>query len=112
MTRRAVPVAIFHPAFHGLGGAEVLAATQAAALERTGVDVCVVTLGFDAAKWSRWFERVPVRVVEPLPLVERLCTRPTRLQRVQRLVDRCLADRRVVLAINAPCQVLIASSAA
>ena len=40
-------VALFHPAFETVGGAEILVATQAELLRRANVDVCIATFAVD-----------------------------------------------------------------
>jgi hypothetical protein len=56
-------LALFHPGFTDLGGAEVLAVAQANYLREQGMAVEIVTLAYDAAAWSSRMNGIPVEVV-------------------------------------------------
>jgi len=56
-------ISLFHTAFKGTGGAEVLAAMQAQALRAGGDQVNLVSFAFDSDTWSEAFQGVPHRVV-------------------------------------------------
>jgi glycosyltransferase involved in cell wall biosynthesis len=103
-------LAIFHPAFETIGGAEILVATQAQYLERHGVDVCVATTAFDAARWRGWFERIPVRVTAKPPWTERFAGDLVRIKRTVPRADACLSDCHTVMACNYPTNVLLGAS--
>ena len=55
-------LAIFHPKFGTLGGAEVLAAAEARALREAGIDARIVTGEVDDARWGARLEGIPVDV--------------------------------------------------
>lgn len=57
-------MAVFHPAFESVGGAEILAATQAVFYRDQGVGPEVVTLGFDENYWGPRLAGIPIRVLE------------------------------------------------
>jgi glycosyltransferase involved in cell wall biosynthesis len=103
-------VALFHPAFHGIGGAEILVATQARYLEKAGFDVRVVTMAFDEAVWAPRFAGLDVRVVSKPFFLESLSSKVARLKRVVPRAERQLSDCRVVMAANAPCNALLGAS--
>jgi glycosyltransferase involved in cell wall biosynthesis len=57
-------MAVFHPAFESVGGAEILAATQAGFYRDQGMAPDLVTLGYDPERWASRLTGIPVRVVE------------------------------------------------
>lgn len=99
--------ALFHSAFGMLGGAEILAATQARCLRNANLDLCLATLELDRARWSSWLEGIPIRVVKKAPLIDRVMSPVRRLQRIAPRVATCLADCHTVLACNYPTNVLL-----
>jgi glycosyltransferase involved in cell wall biosynthesis len=103
-------LALFHPAFGTLGGAEILAATQARCLREAHLDICVATLSLDRTRWDTWLEDIPVRVVQKAPWFDGLMDPVRRLQRVARRAEQCLLDRRAVLACNYPSNVLVGAT--
>jgi glycosyltransferase involved in cell wall biosynthesis len=103
-------LAIFHPAFEGIGGAEILVATQAQYLERHGLDVCVATTVFDAARWRGWFERIPVRVTAKPSWTERFANQLVRIKRTVPRAEACLSDCQTVMACNFPTNVILGAS--
>ncbi|HJU83893.1 MAG TPA: glycosyltransferase family 4 protein [Holophagaceae bacterium] len=56
-------LAMFHPAFRTVGGADLLAARQARFLASEGFGVEAVTFEWDAARWREALDGVPVRLV-------------------------------------------------
>jgi len=58
-----VKVAFFHSTFRNLGGAELLATTQAAYLRREGLDVSLVTFRFQEEIWREKWAGIPVELV-------------------------------------------------
>jgi glycosyltransferase involved in cell wall biosynthesis len=105
-----VTVALFHPAFETIGGAEILVATQAKCIARAGVDVRVVTLSFDQTRWAGWFDGIPVRVTPKLPWLDRLAPELTRLQRTIPRANEYLTGCHTVVACNFPTNVLLGAS--
>ena len=57
-------MAVFHPLFETVGGAEILAATQARYYRDQGVATDLVTLSYDPGRWASRLAGIPVRVVE------------------------------------------------
>ena len=57
-------MAVFHPVFESVGGAEILAATQAGFYRDQGVAPDLVTLGYDPERWASRLAGIPVRVVQ------------------------------------------------
>ena len=54
---------VFHPAFETVGGAELLAVSQLDHFRSQGVLPEVLTLGYDAARWSQRLQGFPLSVV-------------------------------------------------
>ncbi|HKQ71633.1 MAG TPA: glycosyltransferase family 4 protein [Polyangiaceae bacterium] len=107
---RGTTLALFHPHFRTLGGAEILVATQAQYLKRAGVDLALTALTFDERRWQSWFEGIEVRVVPKPPLWERLAHELTRIRRAVPRVEACLAGARTVMACNYPTNVMLGAS--
>jgi glycosyltransferase involved in cell wall biosynthesis len=103
-------LAILHPAFRGVGGAEILVASQARYLKNAGIDVCVATWAFDPGKWKQWFDGIPVRLVSKTPLADFFSSSVGKLERAAARVSDCLRDCRAVLACNSPAQALLGAS--
>ena len=103
-------LAVFQPSFAAVGGAELLAAMQAAYFQAQGLDVKVVTFGFDAARWRERLAGLPVATVakrhwsDPLVAWTRLAKLKRRAQRAARALQGC----DVVLAYNYPCSTMLA----
>jgi glycosyltransferase involved in cell wall biosynthesis len=103
-------VAIFHPAFHAVGGAEILVASYARSLRKLGLDVRVVTLSIDAPRWKTWLEDVPVQVVPKPRWTDSLASRVTQLERTAVRAETCLRDFHTVLAFNFPTNALLGAT--
>jgi glycosyltransferase involved in cell wall biosynthesis len=102
--------AIFHPSFRSIGGAEIHVTYYARALQNAGLDVSVVTLAFDRARWEPWFGGIPVHVVEKPPWTHVF---GSYLSQLKRTVDRAEDSLRAcdtVLAFNFPANVLLGAS--
>src|SRR5262245_42403126 len=95
-------LAIFHPAFQTIGGAEILVAYQARCLKQAGGDVCIVTLALDAARWASWLDGIPVRVVPKPPWTDVFSSQLARLERSVIRAEPHLRDCTTVLACNFP----------
>lgn len=103
-------VAIFQPSFEGVGGAEILAAMQAAYFQRQGLDVKLVTLAFDAARWRDRLHGLPVACVSKRQWTD-LFVAWTRLAKLRRRAQRAAAHLRgsdIVVAHNYPCSTMLA----
>jgi glycosyltransferase involved in cell wall biosynthesis len=102
-------IALFHPAFECLGGAEILVATQAQYLRSSGTDVRVATLAFES-RFASLLEGVPLRVAEHAPWLDRLRSEAERLARAVPRVEALLADYETIMAVNFPCNVLLGAA--
>jgi len=97
-------VALFHPSFAVAGGAEFLIATQASNLAADGMDLRLVTMAFDANRWSSRLAGVDIRTYSKRHWLDAL----TPWDRIGKIRRRALAaaphlrDRDVVLAYNFP----------
>lgn len=100
---------LFHPSFLTVGGAELLAASQVAWLRAQGVEVRVVTFGFDAARWGGRFDGIPVTIVAGRHWSDLLvANRPlAKLRRRARRAAPALRDADRVLASNYPCSAML-----
>lgn len=102
-------IALFHPAFQAPGGAEFLCAQQARALHAGGDEVKVVTLVYDAARWSSEFQGISVERVKKRSWTDVLrgTSRASKLLSRARRAGRRFADVDVVVAHNAPCNTML-----
>ena len=97
-------VALFHPSFAVSGGAEFLIASQASALAAEGLDLRLVTMAYDGARWSSRMVGVDVRTYPKRHWLDGLMP----WDRIGKIRRRALAaaphfrDRDVVLAYNFP----------
>lgn len=97
-------VALFHPSFAVAGGAEFLIATQASNLAADGMDLRLVTMAFDAKRWSARLAGVDIRTYSKRHWLDALMP----WDRIGKIRRRALAaaphlqDRDVVLAYNFP----------
>ena len=101
-------LAIFHPKFGTLGGAEVLAAAEARALREAGIDARIVTGEVDDERWGARLEGIPVDVFRQRSL-DRLVawTKVGRLRLHARRARPLLAKADVVIAHNYPCNAML-----
>ena len=101
-------LAIFHPMFGAVGGAEVLAAAQARALRDAGIDAGIVTGPVDAARWREPLQGVPVLQYKQRALGDAVAwTSVARLRLRARRARPLLAAARVIIAHNHPCNALL-----
>ena len=100
-------VAMFHPAFETVGGAEILVVTQASLLRRADVDVCIATFSVDQHRWRERLQGIPVRLAPRAPWLDRVSGPLTRLRRAVPRAEVCLAGADTVLAWNYPTNVLL-----
>ncbi|HJW09667.1 MAG TPA: glycosyltransferase family 4 protein [Holophagaceae bacterium] len=100
---------IFQNAFTALGGAELLAATQAAWLAEQGVDVTVAAFAFDESAWRPILGPLPLRRIPkrtPLdPFI--FWSKVLKLRARGRAVGRALSDFDAVLAHSHPSSALL-----
>jgi glycosyltransferase involved in cell wall biosynthesis len=100
-------VALLHPAFETVGGAEILVATQASLLRRANIDVCIATFSLDRDRWRERLQEVPIRLAPPAPWRDRISGPLGRLRRAVPRAEACLAGIDTVLACNYPMNVLL-----
>lgn len=103
-------LAIFHPSFGEVGGAEVLALSEARALRGCGVDARIVTGAFDAQRWSEHAGDVPVDCFRTRTFADTFRWKGvTRLRMRARRAARVLRDggADVVIAHNYPCNAML-----
>jgi glycosyltransferase involved in cell wall biosynthesis len=97
-------IALLHPSFAVSGGAEFLIASQAMSLVADGMDLRLVTMAYDAARWSSRMVGVEVRTFPKRHWLDALMP----WDRIGKIRRRALAaapdlqDRDVVLAYNFP----------
>lgn len=104
-------VAFFHPAFLNVGGAEVLAATQMQCLARQGVQVRLVTLAFDAARWAHRMAGIEVVEVPKRHWTDLLAwSRVSKVRNRGARAARELEGFETVLAHNYPCSAMLGAS--
>ncbi len=106
-------LAIFHPAFESVGGAEILAATQAGILRGQGFRPEIVTLGYDPAKWSDRLEGIPVQLVAKRHWTDLISGwgRMGKLTQRGKRAAAALADYDTVLAHNWPTNAMLGAAA-
>ena len=102
-------MAVFHPAFESVGGAEILAATQAGFYRDQGVAPDLVTLGYDPARWASRLAGIPVRVVEKRRWTDLFSGlgRMAKLRVRGRRAAEVLRDYDLVVAHNFPASTLL-----
>ena len=104
-------ITLFHPAFLLPGGAEYLCVNQARRLTELGYGVRVVTFAFDTARWSKEFEGIELVKLRKRSWKDTLLgwNRGTKLQVRGRRAGLYLRDSDVVVAHNAPCNLMLGS---
>lgn len=105
-------VAMFHPAFEAVGGAEILAATQACFYRDEGLRPDMVTLGYDPARWADRLKNIPVRVIEKRHWSDLILGwgRMGKLRRRGMRAAKILADYDLILAHNYPASALMGAA--
>jgi len=104
-----VKLAIFHPGFGTVGGAELLAATQARYCTAQGHVVKLVTLALDSVRWRDELAGIPVTVIPERPWAD-LATAWSPVARLERRAARAapaLEGSDLVLAHNYPCSAML-----
>lgn len=105
-------MAVFHPAFKSVGGAEILAATQARYLRDQGVNLDLVTLGYDPSRWESTLGEIPVRLVEKRHWTDLFqgMNRVGKLRARGKRAEQVLKDYDVVLAHNFPTSAMLGAA--
>lgn len=105
-------MAVFHPAFESVGGAEILAAAEATFYREQGLAPDLVTLGYDPVRWAARLAGIPVRVVEKRHWTD-LFQGWSRMAKLQMRGDRAaaiLSDYDLVVAHNFPASALLGAA--
>jgi len=102
-------LALFHPAFNTVGGAEILVAEQAKMYVRCGLDVRMVTFAHDAKTWDSRLGDLPVQVVKKRHWTDcfRSWSRLEKLMARGRRASEAFTDLDVVVAHNFPCSAML-----
>ena len=102
-------VALFHPDFHTVGGAELLVAMHAGYLAAEGLDTHVATFGLDPRNWSREMGGIPVEVVRRHHWADPFFgfSVMARCLRRARRATAFLGKFDVVVAHNYPCSAML-----
>jgi glycosyltransferase involved in cell wall biosynthesis len=105
-------MAVFHPAFESVGGAEILAAGQAGFYRDQGVAPDLVTLGYDSLRWGPRLIDIPVRVVEKRHWTDLLFgwSRMGKLRQRGERAAEILRDYDLVVAHNFPANALLGAA--
>jgi glycosyltransferase involved in cell wall biosynthesis len=105
-------MAVFHPAFESVGGAEILATTQACFYRDQGVALDLVTLGYDPQRWAARLSGIPVRVVEKRRWMDILSglSRMAKLRVRGNRAAEVLRDYDLVVAHNFPASTLLGAA--
>jgi len=102
-------LAIFHPGFGTVGGAELLAATQARYCAARGHAVKLVTLALDSLRWRDELAGVPITVI-PRRRWTDLGMAWSRVAKLERRAARAAPEFEgcdLVLAHNYPCSAML-----
>jgi glycosyltransferase involved in cell wall biosynthesis len=108
----AMRFACFHNSFVIAGGAEILAATQADFLQEQGIEVEVVTFGYDAIRWEKLLGNIPVHLLKNNHWTD-VFSAWSRIAKIQRRAERAskaLANFDVVLAHNFPVSAMLGAA--
>lgn len=102
-------IALFHHSLAVRGGAEILCATQARHLFSRGLDVSVVTFGFDQTYWGEEFAGIDVRVVRKKSWTDGVFNwdRRSKVLAQGRRARAALMEADLVVAHNAPCNLML-----
>jgi glycosyltransferase involved in cell wall biosynthesis len=105
-------MAVFHPAFESVGGAEILAAAQAGFYRDQGVAPDLVTLGYDPQRWASRLSGIPVRVVEKRHWTDLFfgLSRMGKLRVRGERAAKLLRDYDLVVAHNFPASALLGAA--
>lgn len=105
-------MAVFHPAFESVGGAEILAATQAGFYRDQGVAPELVTLGYDPERWASRLAGIPVHVVQKRRWSDLFAglSQMAKLRVRGRRTTEVLKDFDLVVAHNFPASALLGAA--
>jgi glycosyltransferase involved in cell wall biosynthesis len=105
-------MAVFHPAFESVGGAEILAASQAGFYMDQGLKPDLVTLGYDPERWAPRLSGIPVRVLQKRHWTDLLfgIGRMGKLRARGKRAAELLKDYDLVVAHNFPASALLGAA--
>ena len=103
-------LAIVHPSFLGVGGAEILALSQARCLRDLGFDVRVVTCGLDMSRWREQFDGLRVESIGAYDRLDWLGGRQVWFARRTRRLPGALDGADVAIAHNYPMSRVLANA--
>ena len=98
----SVRVSIVHPSFLGVGGAEILALSQARYLRDLGFEVRVVTCILDEQRWHDQLDGLPVDVLGAKDWIDKLGGNGVWLERRTKRLAAALSGVDVTIAHNYP----------
>ncbi|HYQ01106.1 MAG TPA: glycosyltransferase family 4 protein [Polyangiaceae bacterium] len=105
-----MPIGLFHPAFRGIGGAEVLVASWARHMKEVGVDARVVTLDFDEQRWRSSFSDIPLSVTARPSWLDWFSGQRRKFERAVPRIEAALSDCSAVLASNFPTNAMLGAA--
>jgi glycosyltransferase involved in cell wall biosynthesis len=102
-------VAIFHPGFNNVGGAEVLVAEQARIFREHGHEVTFFTFSVLGAFWTGFFRDWSIHVIPKREGWEHLfaCTRSSKIRSRGRRAEPLFEGYDRILATNHPCSTML-----
>ena len=105
-------LAIFHPGFETLGGAELLAASEALFYQDQGLRPELVTLSFNEARWRSKLPGIPVKVVAKRHWTDlfQAWNRMGKLVSRGRRAAEALKDYDLVVAHNFPASTMLGAA--
>ncbi|WP_257308650.1 glycosyltransferase family 4 protein [Geothrix fuzhouensis] len=105
-------LAIFHPAFETVGGAELLVAAQTRYFHSQGAAPELVTLGFDEARWGSRLQGIPIHTVQKRHWSDPLFgwSRLAKLRRRGLRAAKALEGYDLVIAHNFPASAMLGAA--
>ncbi len=103
-------VAIIYPSFGGVGGAEILALSQARCLRDLGLDVRVVTCSLDVERWRDQLSNLRVEILGDKDWVDKIGGRGIWIERRSKRLTATLAGVDAAIAHNYPMTCVLAAS--
>jgi len=102
-------LALFHPDFTKIGGAEILAVTQARYLRSQGIEAGIVTFAAPASGTAPWLEGVPVEVAPKRHWTDLFgsFSRVQKLRARGRRAASLMKTYQAALAYNFPCSTML-----
>jgi glycosyltransferase involved in cell wall biosynthesis len=104
-------IALLHPAFLGVGGAEILALSQAKCLLGQGFNVRVITRIVDESRWREEMNGMQIALLGGPDWLEALGGREAWITRRAERLSKLLSDIDVAIAHNYPMPRVLANAA-